>query len=96
MVARNPLNNKSAIVNRLVTSNEEEQAILATSERHQQQRMAMSDESLLKRFPNEKERALIHNMFLDTLDLSASTFKVRVKPEGRCLGLKLPSIHLLL
>ena len=82
MVARNPLINKPAPVNRLVASNAQEKAILFTSEAHKKKRMTMSDESLLKTCPNEMERALIHKIFIDTLDTSASTFKVRHKPEG--------------
>lgn len=83
MVARNPLTNKSALVNGLEATTPEEQRVLSTSQLHQNQRKQMSKESLLKVAPNESERQLIHDMFLDTLDPRASTFKIRVKPEGK-------------
>lgn len=84
MVSRNPLLHKGSLVNGLEASNDAERAILATSEIHQQNRKAMADESLLKTCPTEDERTLIHSLFLDTLDPSASTFRLRHKPEGVC------------
>jgi len=82
MVARDPVENKAAIVNRLHARNSEEKNILELSRNHQALRKSMSDESLLKTIPNESERSLIHKIFIDTLDSTATTFKVRRKPAG--------------
>jgi len=66
MVARDPVENKAAIVNRLHARNSEEKNILELSRNHQALRKSMSDESLLKTIPNESERSLIHKIFIDT------------------------------
>ncbi|XP_067948664.1 acyl-coenzyme A thioesterase 9, mitochondrial-like [Watersipora subatra] len=80
MVAKNPINNSSVLVNPLKAATEQERAILAVSESHQKQRKLMADESLLKTAPSEMEQTLIHEIFLSSLDPSASTFKARIKP----------------
>ena len=82
MVARNPLLNSSSLVNKLGSSTPEEKAIVAKSESLQSLRKTMARESLLKTVPNKEERSLIHDIFINTLDPSGTTFKVRVKPEG--------------
>lgn len=82
MVARNPLMNCSSLVHPLQASTADEQKILARSEELQGLRKKMAQESLLKTAPNEKERKRIHDIFINTLDPSATTFKIRVKPEG--------------
>ncbi|XP_052219220.1 acyl-coenzyme A thioesterase 9, mitochondrial-like [Dreissena polymorpha] len=81
MVARNAATKSVAVINKLIPEGPEEEALFKLGEETKAQRMLESQKTLLKTPPDENERLLIHNLFLETLDPKASTFKVRVKPE---------------
>ncbi|KAH3804898.1 acyl-coenzyme A thioesterase 9, mitochondrial-like [Dreissena polymorpha] len=81
MVARNPATKSAAVINKLIPEGPEEEALFKLGEETKAKRMLESQKTLLKTPPDENERLLIHNLFLETLDPKASTFKVRVKPE---------------
>ncbi|KAH3804890.1 hypothetical protein DPMN_133182, partial [Dreissena polymorpha] len=68
-------------LDQLIPEGPEEEALFKLGEETKAQRMLESQKTLLKTPPDENERLLIHNLFLETLDPKASTFKVRVKPE---------------
>lgn len=82
MVARNPLNDGSSFINPMLLETDEEREIFAEGEVNSLRRRKLSDESLLKHPPNEEERELVHNLFLKTLDTTAHSFSVRIKPEN--------------
>ncbi|KAL4220302.1 Acyl-coenzyme A thioesterase 9 [Mactra antiquata] len=80
MVARNPQTKGAAVINKLVPEGPEEESLFQKGERSKSDRMLESQKTLLKTAPNEEERVLIHDLFLQTIDPKAHTFKVRVKP----------------
>jgi len=82
MVARDPLNRGSAFLNPVQLDTPEEKAMFAEGEVNNFRRKQTAQESLLKLPPTEEERALIHELFLATLDTKAHSFSVRVKPEN--------------
>lgn len=82
MVARDPLNRGSAFVNPVLLETPVEKAMFEEGEVNNQRRKQLASESLLKLPPTEEERALIHEMFLSTLDHKAHSFSVRVKPDN--------------
>jgi len=82
MVARDPLNRGSAFVAPLHPEGPQEEAIFAEGVRHKSLRQKSSKESLLKSCPSPTETALIHSMFLETLDVKQNTFRYRVKPPN--------------
>lgn len=82
MVARDPLNRGSAYVAPLKPDGAEEEAIFADGVRHKSLRQKSATESLLKTCPSPGESALIHSMFLETLDPKQNTFRNRVKPPN--------------
>lgn len=81
MVARNPATKKAAVVNKLEPYGPEEEALFKLGEANKLKRQQEGQNTLLKTAPSEEERILIHNLFLQTLDPKAKTFKVRVKPD---------------
>ncbi|GAB6025161.1 Acyl-coenzyme A thioesterase 9, mitochondrial [Chamberlinius hualienensis] len=82
MVARNPLNDGSAFINPLQLDSDEDKKIFAEGEVNSLRRKKLADESLLKHPPNEEERELVHSLFLKTLDPTAHSFSIRIKPEN--------------
>ncbi|XP_053403174.1 acyl-coenzyme A thioesterase 9, mitochondrial-like [Mercenaria mercenaria] len=80
MVARNPITKGSAVVNKLQPEGPEEEKLFSLGEESKAKRMLESQKTLLKTAPDEEERLLIHNLFLETMDPTAHTFKVRIKP----------------
>ncbi|KAK6195836.1 hypothetical protein SNE40_001182 [Patella caerulea] len=82
MVARNPVTGGPAAVNPLKPNGPEEEEIFMKGEANKAIRQNMANKSLLKTPPDESERLIIHNLFLETIDESSSTFKIRIKPEN--------------
>ncbi|XP_002738606.1 acyl-coenzyme A thioesterase 9, mitochondrial-like [Saccoglossus kowalevskii] len=82
MVSRDPMNQRKAFVCPLKAESDEEKQLLMKGEDNRKRRIRESKESLLKTPPNADETALIHRLFLDTLDPMSVTFKARVKPDG--------------
>ncbi|XP_013783614.1 acyl-coenzyme A thioesterase 9, mitochondrial-like isoform X1 [Limulus polyphemus] len=80
MVARHPDNQESAFVNPLILDSPQEEAIFRQGEANKTRRQKWSHQSLLRSAPSEQEREVLHNLFLETLDPKAHTFKVRVLP----------------
>jgi len=78
-VARNPLTNKSAIVNPLKPVTEEEKQLFLLGESNKKHRQAEGQKSLLKTPPTEDERLIIHDIFLSTIDLKSGSFKMQEK-----------------
>ncbi|CAG2234294.1 ACOT9 [Mytilus edulis] len=82
MVARNPLTKKSAFINALQLTSQEEEKIFELGEVNKVKRQGEAKRNLLKTPPHENEIQIVHEHFLKTLDPSSSTFKIRVKPEN--------------
>lgn len=82
MVARSLKDGSATVVNKMVTTTKEEKMYFELGEANKALRKKKRDESLLKKSPTSKERDLIHNLFLKTLDPNKSTFSRRVKPEN--------------
>eukprot|EP00794_Sanderia_malayensis_P005277 gene5277-5944_t len=82
MVARDPIQQKGAIVNKLVPGSEEERRIFDQSNKSRNEKKSSVKQSLFKVSPTAEEREIIHGLFLNTLDPRKSTFHSRVKPEN--------------
>ena len=82
LVARDPVNQGSAFVNPLYAETAEEERIIKLGEANKMKRQQEAKRSLLLMAPNENERFLIHKLFLETIDPTAVSFKVRIKPEN--------------
>ena len=82
MVARDPVAQKGAIVNKLVPATKEEKEINEKSIINRSARKLTSQTSVFKKPPTADERKIIHELFLNSLDPRKSTFHNRVKPEG--------------
>jgi len=82
MVARDPLNRGSAFIVPLQPEGPQEEAIFAEGVRRKSLRQKLAAESLLKSHPCPAESAIIHSMFLETLDARQNTFQKRVKPPN--------------
>ncbi|KAL5004407.1 hypothetical protein ScPMuIL_017863 [Solemya velum] len=81
-VSRNVLTGGPAFVNPLQAEGLEEEKIMLMGEARKKERISEGQETLLKTPPNEQERQLIHNTFLQTMDPKSYTFRVRVKPDN--------------
>ncbi|XP_043219163.1 acyl-coenzyme A thioesterase 9, mitochondrial-like isoform X2 [Amphibalanus amphitrite] len=79
MVARDPLNTGSAVVNPLVADTPEEQEMVKVGKVNKVRRKRMAEQSLFKLPPTQSEVALIHQVFIDTVD--HGTFRQR-RPEN--------------
>ena len=82
MVARSLADGSATFVNPIEVTTEEEQRYFEKGEANKIQRKKQSAESLFKTAPTAEERDVIHNMFLQTLDPTKSTFSRRVKPDN--------------
>ncbi|XP_046549228.1 LOW QUALITY PROTEIN: acyl-coenzyme A thioesterase 9, mitochondrial-like [Haliotis rubra] len=82
MVARDPVTNRAAVVNRLVPNGPEEEALFRKGEASKLLRQEEAKKILLKTPPSEEESLIVHDLFLHTIDTKGGTFKVRVKPPG--------------
>eukprot|EP00761_Pharyngomonas_kirbyi_P011825 gb/GECH01011851.1/.p1 GENE.gb/GECH01011851.1/~~gb/GECH01011851.1/.p1 ORF type:complete len:474 (+),score=96.17 gb/GECH01011851.1/:1-1422(+) len=67
LVARDK-NNKSAPVNKVVPKTEWEQHLFEQGKQKKELRKAAAEKSLMRSPPNDDERLLIHNMFLQSID----------------------------
>ena len=82
LVARDPLNTKGAVLNRLTCESDQEKALFERGEQNTKARKISSKDSLFKHPPSEHEKMLIHDFFIKTVDHSALSFKARIKPEN--------------
>ncbi|XP_065560986.1 acyl-coenzyme A thioesterase 9, mitochondrial-like isoform X2 [Artemia franciscana] len=82
LVARDPLNKGSAIINPLIIETEKEKECYLRGEENKKRRLLMERESLIKLPPSEDERQLIHKVFLKTIDPAAVSFKSRLLPPN--------------
>ncbi|KAJ9582563.1 hypothetical protein L9F63_003121, partial [Diploptera punctata] len=69
MAARNATNTGSAFVNPLCAQNEEEEMSIRCGEERKKKRMYHSENSTLRKLPNDEEMNLIHGLFKKTVDL---------------------------
>lgn len=82
MVAKKSLSRESAVVNRLVPSNAEEEAIFKKGEMSVQRRKAFQEQSILKVPPNREERMLLHKLFQENFDPETYILKSDECPKG--------------
>ncbi|ODN03304.1 Acyl-coenzyme A thioesterase 9, mitochondrial [Orchesella cincta] len=68
MVARDPMNRGSARINPLVAETPEEQAFLKMGVARQQIRRGEEEENIFKKSPNEEERKIIHDRFIEKMN----------------------------
>lgn len=82
MVARNPATKTAAAVNPLQPDGQLEWDLFNLGARSKTLRQEEAKKSLLKTPPDEKEREIIHKIFLNTIDQNSGTFNIRLKPEN--------------
>lgn len=82
MVARDTSNKSPAFINPLKTESPEEEILFRQGDLNKATRTAMKRTSLLKTAPNEDERKIIHEMFLETLDDKTISFHSRILPSN--------------
>ncbi|KAF2895765.1 hypothetical protein ILUMI_10411 [Ignelater luminosus] len=82
MAARDPTAEKSAPVNPLIATTDEEKQILAGGEARKQHRRVLQSQHLTKVIPNAEEQQIIHNLFLRTVDENEVNLKMRNLPRG--------------
>lgn len=80
MAARSATNHEAAIVNPLAPGTEEEKTIFAGGENRKKRRKQTQKESLFLQEPNDFEQALIHKIFMRTIDLNTRVFNSRFIP----------------
>ena len=74
---RDPLNTKAAVLNPLKVETEAEKEIFQIGHNNMLKRKQCAKDSLFKHPPSEHEKMLIHDFFIQTVDHSALSFKVR-------------------
>ncbi|XP_078415719.1 acyl-coenzyme A thioesterase 9, mitochondrial-like isoform X1 [Cetorhinus maximus] len=96
MVARDPGNKGAALINPLKPEGPEEENLFKQGNLNKAKRTKLKETSLLRTAPNEEERKIIHNMFLETLDMQTVSFRSRVLPENSVWmeGTKLKSLEI--
>lgn len=82
MAARDPTNTRAAVVNPLKPANDEEQKIFDGGQNRKKKRQAVQQVDLLKTMPNAFETKLIHDMFINTIDMKSKAFNKRILPSG--------------
>ncbi|XP_067848594.1 acyl-coenzyme A thioesterase 9, mitochondrial-like isoform X2 [Heptranchias perlo] len=82
MVARDPGNKSAAFVNPLKPEGPEEENLFKQGHLNKTKRAKLKETSLLKMAPNEDERKIIHEMFLETLDIQTVSFHSRILPKN--------------
>lgn len=82
MASRSATNHEAVVVNPLVPGNEEEKEIFAGGESRKRRRIQLQEQSLFLHEPNDFEQALIHKLFMRTIDLHDKRFNVRYIPPG--------------
>ncbi|XP_065350566.1 acyl-coenzyme A thioesterase 9, mitochondrial-like [Cloeon dipterum] len=80
MAARDPTGHGPAIVNALEPVTPEEKARYNYGEMNKKRRTAVQRASLLKTGPSAEEQAIIHELFLQTVDPKDTTFHRRIVP----------------
>ncbi|XP_018012625.1 acyl-coenzyme A thioesterase 9, mitochondrial-like [Hyalella azteca] len=81
-VARDPLNQGAAIINKLVPNTEEEKKIFEQGVLNKLSRKIVKEESLFKQPPNETEKNLVHELFLSMSNPKQHEFAPKRKPQG--------------
>ncbi|KAL9647360.1 hypothetical protein ABK040_011725 [Willaertia magna] len=72
MVALDRFTNRSTPVHSVEPITAEDKELFEMGKRHQVNRKTLSDTSLMKKPPNDEERTLIHNLFLENLKSSGN------------------------
>ncbi|XP_063886581.1 acyl-coenzyme A thioesterase 9, mitochondrial-like isoform X3 [Scylla paramamosain] len=82
MVARDPLNQGSAVVNPLVCETPEEKRIYQAGEVNKLHRKMLQEESLFRVPPNETEKTLVHELFMSLANPKELSFTSKKEPEN--------------
>lgn len=82
LVARDPTNSGSTVLNPLETTSKEEKELFDKGAQNKVRRSAMSQDSLFRVPPTVPEQQIIHDFFIRTVDHKAMSFKARIKPEN--------------
>ncbi|XP_069745681.1 acyl-coenzyme A thioesterase 9, mitochondrial-like isoform X2 [Narcine bancroftii] len=82
MVARDPSNKRAAFVNPLKLMSPEEENLFEQGKLNKARRTTIKETSLLRTAPNEDERKIVHEMFLETLDAKTVSFRSRILPKN--------------
>ena len=82
MVAIDAVTKAPTAVTPIEPANEQEKEYFKRGIEHQERRLKVRQQSLFKTPPNAEESALIHNMYLRTLDPNKHSFKERFKPSS--------------
>ncbi|XP_038658706.1 acyl-coenzyme A thioesterase 9, mitochondrial-like isoform X2 [Scyliorhinus canicula] len=82
MVARDPANKGAALINSLKPEGPEEENVFQQGHLNKTRRTKLKEISLLRTAPNEEERQIIHEIFLETLDMGKVSFHSRILPEN--------------
>ncbi|KAG8286627.1 hypothetical protein J6590_055300 [Homalodisca vitripennis] len=82
MAARNANISGSAPVNKLVAADDEEKLILAEAEVRKKRRHFEDSGSVLNKVPAPDEQHVIHNLFVNSVDMHNPTINRRVLPPG--------------
>ncbi|KAB7504898.1 Acyl-coenzyme A thioesterase 9, mitochondrial, partial [Armadillidium nasatum] len=82
MVARDPLNQGSAVINPLVCDTEEEKRIFHQGEVSKLSRKLIQEESLFVSPPNDTEKTIVHDLFMKMACKDQYSFAPKFKPEN--------------
>ncbi|XP_068219117.1 acyl-coenzyme A thioesterase 9, mitochondrial-like isoform X1 [Palaemon carinicauda] len=82
MVARDPLNQGSAIINPLVPETGEERKVYQTGEIHKLHRQQVKEESLFRVPPNETEKTMIYELYMSMANPKELSFAIKNKPPN--------------
>nr|XP_053642235.1 acyl-coenzyme A thioesterase 9, mitochondrial-like isoform X2 [Cherax quadricarinatus]XP_053642236.1 acyl-coenzyme A thioesterase 9, mitochondrial-like isoform X2 [Cherax quadricarinatus] len=82
MVARDPLNQGSALVNKLTCETPQEQKLYQAGEINKFHRKHIQEVSLFKVPPNETEKTLVHELFMSMANSKELSFSSKKKPEN--------------
>ncbi|KAL7638496.1 UNVERIFIED_CONTAM: hypothetical protein RMT77_011066 [Armadillidium vulgare] len=82
MVARDPLNQGSAVINPLVCDSEEEKRIFHQGEVSKLSRKLIQEESLFVSPPNDTEKTIVHDLFMKMACKDQYSFAPKFKPEN--------------
>ena len=82
IVAKDALNQGTALINPLKATNDLEKRIFAEGQSRYEYRKNKFKDSLFQNPPSEEEKNIIHEFFIKTVDHEARTFKARVKPQN--------------
>ncbi|CAF3731041.1 unnamed protein product [Adineta steineri] len=78
LAARDPRTKKSAKMNPLIGSTEEDKEIIRKGELNRQRRLTEQDKSLFKTPPDTSESSIIHDLFIKTVTPNTSIFRSRL------------------